>query len=118
MIFVAGMGILIIWNLILLFIHFFKEWNHINEMGTRLVSLIILLFMYAKQVVVAGVGVFALALGAAVFSADSVMSWIIALPLAGFFIYTMYHFYPKLIDLEVINKNYGKPDRRRKKKRR
>lgn len=100
---VIGMAILIVWNFTLLVIHFFKEGNT-GGIGERIISFIILLFLYAKQVIIASFGVLAIALSTIVFSTDSIIGWIIAILMLGFAGVILYHCYPQFIDLGEAKK--------------
>jgi hypothetical protein len=65
--------------------------------------------MYAKRVLLAGLGIYALALSTIVFSTDSIISWIIALALIGFLGLSIYYFYPQFIDIDDSKKKEEVP---------
>ncbi|WNS77952.1 hypothetical protein RRU94_05615 [Domibacillus sp. DTU_2020_1001157_1_SI_ALB_TIR_016] len=103
LIFAAGITILISWNLVLFMIQFFKECNTGGALE-RISAFILLLFMYAKQGVLAGFGVVALALSTAVIQENSIGSWIITLVILGFSGLILYHFYPQFVELDEPKK--------------
>jgi hypothetical protein len=109
----VGIGILGIWNLILLLIHFAKEGNE-GSFGTRIIVFIVMLLLYVKQLIIAGLGVYALALGTATVPGDSFLNWFIAMLLFAFFVYMMYMAYPRFINEDLKpGKQYNRKHKKR-----
>lgn len=94
---VAGIVILTIWNLALCVTQFFKECNT-GGVAKRIIVFIQLLFIYSKQVVLAGFGIMALVFSTEVFQGNSIGTWIITLAILGFSGLMFYHFYPQFVD--------------------